>query len=155
MTIIQSNTHQCFVCGVDNPAGLKITFESNGEGKVQAKIRFSMQFQGYPGIVHGGVIAAVLDEAAGRATMKGKRPEFSLVTGKLSVRYRKPVKVEEWVTVEGTYEACSGRVHTCKGKLISESGEVLADADVVLVEPAQELVDAITTTDDQWIDHEE
>lgn len=154
MKIIQSNTHHCFVCGEDNPAGLKITFVGNGEGKVQARIRFSEQFQGYPGIVHGGVIAAVLDEAAGRATMKSKRPEFSLVTGKLSVRYRKPVKVDEWVTVEGTYENCSGRVHTCRGKLISESGEILADADVVLVEPAKELVEAITTADDQWIDRE-
>jgi uncharacterized protein (TIGR00369 family) len=155
MKIIQSNTHQCFVCGVDNPAGLRITFESDGEGKVQARVRFSKQFQGYPGIVHGGVIAAVLDEAAGRATMKSRRPEVTLVTGKLTVRYRKPVIVDDWITVKGNYETYSGRVHTCSSNMISESGEILAEAEVVLVEPAKELVEAITTTDDRWIDQEE
>lgn len=155
MRIVQSNTHKCFVCGIDNTYGLKITFESNGEGVVTARKIFSTTYQGYPGIVHGGVIAAVLDEVAGRATMKSKRPDVSMVTGKLSIRYRKPVRVNEEVMIEGKMISKSGRVYQCTSNMRSTSGELLAEADVTLVEPDDELVTAITTADDQWIDYDE
>jgi uncharacterized protein (TIGR00369 family) len=154
MRIVQSNTHQCFVCGIDNPNGLKITFESDGEGKVWARKRFSKEYQGYPGIVHGGILAAVLDEAAGRATMKHKRPEVNLVTGKLSIRYRKPVHVDELILVEAMVVSHSGRVYQCESRLKSEAGELLAEAEVMMVEPGQELALTIVPADDQWIDQE-
>lgn len=155
MKIVQSNSHHCFVCGVDNPAGLKITFESSGEGEVWTNTRFSKNHQGYPGIVHGGVIAAVLDEAAGRATMKNKRPEINLVTGKLTVRYLKPVRVDEKVMIEGKVISDKGRVYLCKSTLSSEQDGVLAEAEVVLVEPGQELLSTLEVGDDQWIDQED
>lgn len=154
MRILQSNTHHCFVCGIDNPTGLKITFESDGEGRVWAKKRFSRQYQGYPGIVHGGVLAAVLDEAAGRATMKHKRPEINLVTGKLSIRYRKPVFVDELILVEAMMVSHNERVYHCVSMLKSEAGELLAEAEVIMVEPGQELASTIVPADDQWIDQE-
>lgn len=152
-TITQSGTHQCFVCGIDNPAGLKILFTSDGNGNVTAETMFSRNHQGYPSIVHGGVIAAVLDEAAGRATMKGKRPELDLVTGKLSIRYRKPVKVGERIVITGKMVSVTGRVYECKSDMRSVSGEILAEAEVVLVHPDKELLMDIMVSDDQWIDH--
>ena len=155
MTITQSGTHQCFVCGIDNPAGLKIVFKSDGLGKVTAKKVFAKEHQGYPGIVHGGVIAAVLDEAAGRATMKGKRPDFDLVTGKSSIRYRKPVKVGEEIFIDAKIESISGRVYSCTSRMRAENGDILAEAEVVLVEPGKELLESISIGDDQWVDHED
>jgi acyl-coenzyme A thioesterase PaaI-like protein len=153
MKIIQSNTHHCFVCGIDNPYGLKIEFTSNGDGKVTAKKTFPQAYQGYPGIVHGGVLAAVLDEAAGRATMKDIRPEVALVTGKLSVRYRKPVRVNEEIYIEGTVNGHSGKIYQCRSTISSINGEILAEAEVTLVEPGNDLISQIAVGNDQWIDH--
>jgi acyl-coenzyme A thioesterase PaaI-like protein len=80
MKLIQSNTHNCFVCGLDNPYGLCLHFESDGTGRAVARTSFSSEYQGYPGIVHGGILSTVLDEVGGRATIKGIRPDVVLVT---------------------------------------------------------------------------
>jgi acyl-coenzyme A thioesterase PaaI-like protein len=153
MTIIkQSSTHHCFVCGVDNPRGLKIDFSSDGNGNVTAKTIFSSEYQSYPGIVHGGIISACLDEAAGRSVVPAKRPDIVLVTGKLVVRFRKPVRINTPIQIEGKFISRSGRVYQTKGWLKDESGDVLAEADVTLVEPGTELFDSIQPGDDQWVD---
>ncbi len=154
MKMIQSSTHHCFVCGIDNPFGLKMQFNSDGDGQVSSRIIFPAMYQGYPGIVHGGILAAVLDETAGRATMKHKRPDLNLVTGKMTIRYRKPVKVEEEVSIEGKVLNRTGRVFICSSSISSLSGELLAEAEVTLVEPGSELLASIMTHEDQWVDHE-
>lgn len=152
MIIKQSNTHSCFVCGLDNPNGLGIHFESDGIGNVIAHKTFSSEYQGYPGIVHGGILSAVLDEAAGRSTMKDKRPDIVLVTGKLVVHFRKPVKINQPVVIEGTMVKQFGRIFETKSTIKSETGELLVDAEVTLVQPGKALVDAIEPAEDQWID---
>jgi acyl-coenzyme A thioesterase PaaI-like protein len=153
MTLIrQSSTHHCFVCGVDNPKGLKINFSSDGNGSVTASKIFSSEFQSYPGIVHGGIISACLDEAAGRSVVLAKRPDIVLVTAKLTVRFRKPVHINETIAIEGKLINQVGRVYQTKGWLKNSVGEVLAEADVTLVEPGTELVDSIEPGEDQWVD---
>ena len=156
MTIIkQSSTHHCFVCGVDNPHGLKINFASDGMGNVSAKTVFHSEFQSYPGIVHGGVISAVLDEAAGRAIVTGKRPEIVLVTGKLVVHFRKPVKINEPINIEGKLLSRQGRIYQAKSWLKDTNGAVLAEAEVTLVQPGTELTEMIDPAEDQWVDLDE
>ena len=154
MIIKQSNTHNCFVCGIDNPFGLGIHFESDGKGKVTAQKIFSSEYQGYPGIVHGGILSAVLDEAAGRSTMTEKRPEIVLVTGKLVVHFRKPVKINQNVLIEGVMIKRTGRVYETRGTIKTETGELLVDAEVILVEPGKSLVDEIEPANDQWVDQD-
>jgi len=151
-TIKQSSTHHCFVCGIDNPYGLKINFDGDGQGSVSAWKVFSSEYQSYPGIVHGGVISAVLDEAAGRATVTGKRPEFVLVTGKLVVRFRKPVKINQKILIEGQQVGQTGRIYMAKSCLKDINGDVLAEADVTLMRPGDDLLEAIEPADDQWVD---
>ncbi len=152
MTIKQANTHFCFVCGLDNPCGLALHFESDGAGKAVAKMAFSKDYQGYPGIVHGGILSTVLDEVGGRATMKGIRPEAVLVTGKLTVHFRKPVKVDQPVIIEGELVKDFGKIVETKGTIKSESGELLVEAEIVLVQPGEKLIDEIEPAEDQWID---
>ena len=65
----QPNSLKCFVCGLENPYGLHLRFFDSEPGEVIAEVTVPEQFQGYPGIVHGGIIAAMLDEAAGRSQM--------------------------------------------------------------------------------------
>lgn len=152
MILKQSNTHYCFVCGVDNPRGLALNFESNGAGKTVARTTFSKEYQGYPGIVHGGILSTVLDEVGGRSVMKGIRPEVVLVTGKLTVHFRKPVHVGQPVVIEGTLIKDYGKVFETRGTICSETGELLVEAEIILVQPGKSLLDEIEPAEDQWID---
>jgi len=152
MKLKQSNTHYCFVCGLDNPRGLALRFESDGAGKAVARTTFSSEYQGYPGIVHGGILSTVLDEVGGRASMKQMRPEVVLVTGKLTVHFRKPVKVGQPVVIEGEVVKDYGKVVETKATIKSESGDLLVEAEIVLVQPGATLINEIEPADDQWID---
>jgi acyl-coenzyme A thioesterase PaaI-like protein len=137
---------------VDNPYGLKINFCSDGNGFVTAQTIYSKNFQGYPGIVHGGIITATLDEAAGRAAIMTKRPDIVLVTGKIEVRFRKPTRVNELISIEGKFISRTGRVYQTQSWLKDSNGEILAEADVTLVEPGKVLTSSIEPGDDQWVD---
>jgi acyl-coenzyme A thioesterase PaaI-like protein len=58
----QPNSRMCFVCGIDNPIGLKLKFYTDDEGRCIARFRPGPEHQGYPGYLHGGIISALLDE---------------------------------------------------------------------------------------------
>jgi acyl-coenzyme A thioesterase PaaI-like protein len=58
----QPNSRMCFVCGIENPIGLKLRFYTDDEGRCIARFRPKPEHQGYPGQLHGGIISALLDE---------------------------------------------------------------------------------------------
>ena len=62
----QPNSRMCFVCGIDNPIGLHLSFYTDEEGRCIARFRPKPEHQGYPGHLHGGVISSLLDETMGR-----------------------------------------------------------------------------------------
>ena len=66
----QPNSQMCFVCGMENPIGLKLAFYEDEGGRVIAHFTPREEYQGYPGVLHGGIIAALLDEAAGRVASR-------------------------------------------------------------------------------------
>ena len=86
----QPNSNHCFVCGRNNPYGLHLKFYESSPGEVTVEYIVPEQFQGYPGVVHGGVVAAILDEVTGRTQMGGDPPRF-MFTARLDIRYRKNV----------------------------------------------------------------
>ena len=57
----QPNSRMCFVCGVENPIGLKLFFYTDDEDRCTARFRPKPEHQGYPGHLHGGIISTVLD----------------------------------------------------------------------------------------------
>jgi len=128
----QPNSNHCFVCGVLNEYGLHMHFYSNSPGEVVSDFQVPAHFQGYPGIVHGGVIAAMLDEVAGRAFMVGDPPRF-LVTAKLSIRYRRPVPVATLLRLVGRAGRDDGHVAEATGSIYDPEGNLLAEAEAVLV----------------------
>ena len=68
--IRQPTSRTCFMCGRENSYGLKMVWYNNLESnQVEAVITIPEQFNGYPGIAHGGIVAAILDETSGRAVM--------------------------------------------------------------------------------------
>ncbi len=80
----------CFCCGKLNEQGLKLEFETT-DSVTTTSLSFPKQFQGYRDIVHGGLIAAVLDEAM--ATLVSEMGHLA-VTAELKVRFLHPLRVE-------------------------------------------------------------
>lgn len=117
--------HWCFACGKQNPQGLHLQFAEEGEEYVT---RFTPEpwQQGYPGIMHGGLISTLLDEVMGRYLwQKG----ITAPTVELTVRFRRPVPIQESVEVRGRIVEQKGRKFEMEARLIlHSSGEVAATA---------------------------
>ena len=132
----QPGSKNCFVCGRENPAGLKLDFYTPSSGHARTEIELPIKYEGYPGIVHGGIIAAILDETGGRAYMDDQHP--FMVTAQLNVRYRKPVPIETPLVVHGVATERQGRVSRAHSEIRNMEGEILAEAELVLVDIPEE-----------------
>ncbi len=128
MTPKQANSSSCFVCGRENPFGLHLKFYETGPGEVTAEFDAPEQYQGYPGVLHGGIVAAILDETAGRAHMGGFPPRF-MFTAKLEVRYRKNVPTGKLLKIIGRAGKDRGRIAQSWGGIYDADGTLLAEAD--------------------------
>mgnify|MGYP000713562418 CR=1 FL=1 len=129
---LQPNSLHCFVCGLANPFGLHLRFYDNGAGEVVAEFTAPEHFQGYPGVVHGGIVAAMLDEIAGRAHMGGSPPRF-MFTARMDIRYRQNVPVGQPLRLVGKAGKSRPRTATAYACIQNAAGEILAEADVLLV----------------------
>lgn len=128
----QPGSKHCFVCGRENPVGLKMDFYLTAPGEVRANLTVPAHYEGYPGVVHGGIIAAILDETGGRSHMED--PTRFMVTAQLNVRYRKPVPIATPLIAIGLAGERRGRVSNAKSEIHNMDGEVLAEAELVLVD---------------------
>ena len=115
----------CFVCGKDNPQGFRLRFEHPQKGRLTATVVFSKHHQGYKNIVHGGMIATVLDEIMVNLAWKESIP---VVTGELKVRLKKAALVGEKVFLEGRIDKEEGRIVYTSSTAKNTKGELLATA---------------------------
>lgn len=131
----QVNSRHCFVCGVENPNGLQLRFYQSGPGEVVASYTVPDHFQGFPGLAHGGIVAAMLDEITGRALM-GSDPNAPrlMYTAKLEVRYRKNVPLGQPLRLVGRAVKSKGRTAVASGELYGPDGSLLAEAEALLVD---------------------
>jgi uncharacterized protein (TIGR00369 family) len=116
----------CFVCGEKNPHGLRIQMRIDPErGEAAAEVVFEERFQGWAGIVHGGLLATVLDEALIYAAgAKG----LKCVTGEITVRYVKPASTGVRYTLKGRFLEENGRIVTAESELLDADGTQVARA---------------------------
>jgi uncharacterized protein (TIGR00369 family) len=138
--IRQPNSRMCFVCGRENTSGLHLRFFDNGRDEVTCDFTVAPRHQSYPGIVHGGVIASILDEAGGRTAAIGDHNRF-FVTASLQVRYRKPVPLETPLRAVGTLVRRHGRKVTAHAEIRSPQDEVLAEAELLLIDAPRNAFD--------------
>ncbi len=125
-----SDNQYCFICGHRNPVGLKATMKVDREGKSAAcTLVIPSEYQGWKDMVHGGIISALLDEVCVYA---GMTVSDSVVTGELKTRFRKPVPVEQEVTVSARVTNQVRRTVQVEAQLTLE-GVVLASAEAKLV----------------------
>jgi acyl-coenzyme A thioesterase PaaI-like protein len=97
----------CFVCGAENPRGLQLTFASDAKGVMTARWTPGAEWEGFRGIVHGGVVSTVLDEAMSKAVAASG---LEALTAELRVRFRAPVRSGEEYVVRGWMSRRSKRL---------------------------------------------
>ena len=123
--------HMCFACGEDNPIGLKLTFSQDGESYVSTFVADRV-YQGYEGIIHGGILATLLDEIMARYVWERHGPA---ATAKLCVSYRKPAPTGQPIELRGwiTAERRGGRVFQTSATATLPDGTLLAEATGLIV----------------------
>jgi len=150
----QANSRCCFVCGLANPIGLKLRFDLTAPGEVTTLYTVPESYQGFPGVVHGGIVAAMLDEVCGRVHMGIDPPRF-MYTARLDVRYRKNVPIEQPLRIVGRAVKNKSRTATASGVIYGPDGEVLAEADALLVDVPEDFVQSADLEALGWKVYEE
>ena len=141
-------TKSCFVCGVKNPSGLQLSFDTDGQ-KVYGEFVPRPEHVGFKGIVHGGVLATVLDEVM--VWVCGVVTGRFAFCAEMTTRFVRPVRPGETLQVEAElvtnrrgrlFEARSRIVDLAgvvrvegRGKYIPVSDEVMREFDGDLLEP--------------------
>jgi acyl-coenzyme A thioesterase PaaI-like protein len=110
-----------------------MTFFLQDNGDVISELVVPEAYAGYPGMVHGGNIVAMMDEAAGRA-VTGDQPNRFTVTSQLTVKYRQPVPTNQLLKVTGRLLKKRGKVSHAYGEIRNLDGKLLAEADAVFVD---------------------
>ncbi len=117
-------TNACFGCGGANDAGMKLAFEQDDERRrIVGRFRLGERYQGGGGMLHGGIIALLLDEAMGKVCrFRGVKA----VTAELNVEYLKPIRVDQDIVVEAYEKEANERSLIHAGEIRNEEGAVLA-----------------------------
>lgn len=116
------------MCGTQNSVGLAVPFAVDKDGKIRFEYTPSTEYTGYPGIIHGGVISAILDE--GMSWPHTISTGEMLMTVDLRIRFRKPVPSDKpFLFIAETIEnGKKSRIIEAKGQILSPNGKVLAEA---------------------------
>ncbi len=115
---LANTTHpDCFVCGIDHPFGLQLEFTLLEDGSVQASFACAETFAGYPGVLHGGVIASLLDGAMTNCLFAHG---CQGVTGKLEIRFRHPLITDRDAVVRAWIDRSCSPYHVLKAELIQD-----------------------------------
>ena len=121
----------CFGCGPLNLEGLRLSFTPGPDGSV-AEFEVPERFQSWAGMVHGGVMALMLDEAVGLAAWHAGHPG---VTGRLQVSYRRPLRLREPVRIVGKVERVRRSLVYVSAFIENrDDGSRVADATATLME---------------------
>jgi len=120
----QPDSQMCFVCGLENPLGLRLAFYEDDDGSAMCQFTPRQEYQGYPGWLHGGITTALLDEVLGRAAIAR---DLWVATAKLKVRYRQPI------TVRGKLTRVRSRAVEAREEVLLTDGTLAAEAEGVLV----------------------
>jgi acyl-coenzyme A thioesterase PaaI-like protein len=148
---LQPNSRNCFVCGIQNPYGLRLKFYQSGPGEVAAETSLPPHFQGFPGIVHGGIVTALLDEALGRAHMGVDPGETRFVyTARIEVRFRRTVPIGEPIHLHGRVEKERSSSILATASITNTSGEILAEAEGLLVDVPAEMLSGFDLQQAGW-----
>jgi len=119
---VENNLHRnCFACGSNNGMGLGLKFNKEEDGSVFGEFLADPKFESYSGIVHGGIIATLLDSAMTHCLfVKG----IPAVTGRLSIKYSLPIRTGSIVRLEAKMVNTSRNIFILEGKALVNGKKV-------------------------------
>ena len=145
----QTNSSMCIICGMDNTLGVQAQFYNMEDGSVAALFTFKPEHQSYPGRVHGGMLATMIDELAGRVLWTDRPTEIG-VTMDMNVKYRKPVPYNVPLKGRGVYVKKLSRAYSARCEIMTLDGEVLAEGEAkYLILPADKVLNG-TGSEADW-----
>jgi acyl-coenzyme A thioesterase PaaI-like protein len=129
----QAEAHPfCFVCSGSNPMGLALRYTPQPDGSVSANYLGHCALEGYPGLLHGGVIAALLDGAMTNCLFANN---YRALTVELNVRYHAGIASAEEVSLRAWLEDNSSGIFHLRAEL-RQGGTVKASATGKFMKPA-------------------
>ena len=127
--LFAENDYNCFGCSPTNAIGLRLEFYENDDF-VETTWSPSRQYEGYPGALHGGILAALVDETA--AWTMYIKARCSGVTSRMNIRYRKPVdSTQKEILTRGTITNFNRNLCYIHVEVLNEQGELCTEAEVV------------------------
>ncbi len=125
--LVFDDQHNCFGCGAHNRIGMRLRFFIDEAGAAVATLRLPKRFQGPHGFVHGGVIAAILDEAMSKAIHASAHGgSIMAMTRHMETEYLRPTPLGATLSLHGQQDRVEGRKHFCSGTLEDADGRLLA-----------------------------
>ncbi len=142
----------CFICGLENPIGLHLHIYEVEPGVIETTYIAPEHFQGYPGVVHGGIVAALIDEISARAQMgsDSNDPRF-MFTAKLEVKYRQNVPTGKPLKIVGKAgKSKSKSAEAWAGIYDAETNELLAEGNTLLINIPDDQLDKSKLNELGW-----
>ncbi|MGD0247974.1 MAG: PaaI family thioesterase [Candidatus Limnocylindrales bacterium] len=128
--VIRLEPHACFACGELNEIGLRLQFHPVPDG-CWAELVLPERFEGFEGIAHGGILSTIMDEVM---TWSLTARDYWGVTARLSLTFRRPVRIGQRIRAEGWIVEDRRRVVTTAGRVVDvETGVELASAEGTFV----------------------
>ena len=123
--------NRCFGCGEANPTGLQLEFMLAPDGTVVCPVSVSDRFEGAAGILHGGIVATLLDETMSKCL---RARGLTAMTRHMEVDYKRPVPSCTSIRMEGHVVRSEGRKHWVEAHILNSEQQVLAHSRGLFVE---------------------
>ena len=147
----QNISSNCLVCGIENDLGLKANFYELENNELVAICDTKEWHQSYPGRMHGGMSAAILDETIGRA-ISLSNDEIWGVTVSLDIKYKKPVPTDCTIKVVGRIIKENRKLFEGMGEIILPNGEIAVTATGKYMKmPVNKIIENENLLEKEWI----
>jgi uncharacterized protein (TIGR00369 family) len=121
---INKDFDMCFACGQKNPIGLKLKFTQEGKG-VRAEFTPGELHQGWSGVVHGGVIGCILDEAMSYASLA---VGVNSLTARMQTRFKRPLQTGQSLVITAHVTKQTRKLIEAKAEMHLRDGTPVADS---------------------------
>lgn len=148
----QPTSLACFACGRNNPVGLHLEWFNNyDENQVETTFTLDDNYSSYPGTMHGGIIATILDETSGRAILLDNDFNRLMVTLKMEMVYKKNTPTNTPLKAVGRVLKDSGSRAQVEGEIILPDGTISAKCTSILYKIPQAVKDKWGPEADEWL----
>jgi uncharacterized protein (TIGR00369 family) len=129
--LVHTAQNRCFGCGPANPVGLHLDFYVAEDQSVVCMPTVPDRFEGPQGLLHGGIIATLLDEAMSKSVrVRG----LTAMTRQMEIEYLRPVPSTTEISIVGKLVRSEGRKHWTEAQILNDKSKVLATAKGLFVE---------------------